>query len=600
MVVAVLGVVSMKWGNSNSAMAGAFFASMAALSSLFSLFFFYLENRRDQARTANEILKEGYSGRSEIFEQGLGREESAFANYCRSGVSVISFVFGVVLIAVAWTLRGRVVASEPQLAEVPLQVVAVTLLPLFLALFSGSYFSGLSREKGMRWFRASGCWLLCSALVFALSSLALLAEHFLEQKRDLDNSFASVLFIVLMVIGAEILLGIILDIYRPGREPEEKPAFESKILAIIFQPGGIARNIAEVVNYQFGFSVSDTWFFKVTEKTLLPFVVITALLGYLMTSVVYIDSDSQGIREFCGRVVSKDPLTPGVYFKLPYPFGEIRRFPVKKVQEFSLGYTTDDKHKSSEVVVWTRSHVSNEENFLLPDSRSGVLGSDSIAVSFVTVRIPVRYVVKDLYSYLYNFRDAGAILQRLAQAETLAYLANTDFFYFFSVGRLEASEELTRRIQGAADKAGLGIDVVYVNLLATHPPVVVGDAFQKVTSAMEKKEALILDAMAYANRVIPEAEGKAAKLLKEAEGYKYRIVKVAKAEEIRFRNQLKAYNEFKEFYTLSREMELMEQTAGRRKYIVPANFPTDIFTINLEDKLSPDLFDMNITPATDK
>ena len=283
-------------------------------------------------------------------------------------------------------------------------------------------------------------------------------------------------------------------------------------------------------------------------------------------------------------------------FKLPYPFGNIRQFPVKNIQEFNLGYSLAEDHQASSVIVWNRSHVTTEENFLLPDSQSGAKDSDSIAVSFVTVRIPVRFVVKDLYKYLYNFRDGKAVLEKLAQAEVVAYLANSDFFTFLNTGRLEASEDMTRLIQKAADKADLGVDIVYVNLLATHPPVVVGDAFQSVTSAMERKEALILEAMAFANRSIPEAKGKASTLLNDAEAYRFRALSLAKAEVELFKSQSKAHRSFEKYYETSKELEVMESTKDRRKYVIPANYPKEIYDINLEDKSQPDLLDLEVTP----
>lgn len=591
-----LGIVSFISGSSLTSMVASIFSIFAGVTGLFSLFYFLLEKRGQKAEAADEVLKASYEGRSELFDQNSGREVLAFNNFCSKGVPVITFVLATALVLVSLFVFQNVKSAELSLSSNPLRSAAITLVPMFLAFFGGSYFSGLSRENGMRWFRSQGCWLLASAFGFLASSILFLLEYFSENTTDFDAVVAKVFLFFLGAIGVELVLGVILDIYRPDFDAKEKPAYESKLLTIIFQPGGVAKNIAEVINYQFGFTVSDTWFFKFIEKMLLPFVLVTLLIAYLMGSVVYIDSDSQGIKETFGKVTSRRALTPGVYFKLPYPFGEIRQFPVKNIQEFNLGYSLADDHKASSVIVWNRSHVSTEENFLLPDSQSGAKDSDSVAVSFVTVRIPVRFVVKDLYKYLYNFRDAKAVLKKLAQAEVVEYLASSDFFTFLNTGRLEASEDMTKLIQKAADKADLGVEIVYVNLLATHPPVVVGDAFQSVTSAMEKKEALILDAMAYANRTVPEAKGKAAIVLKDAEAYRFRALSLAKAEVELFKSQSKAHKSFEKYYEVSKELEVMESTKDRRKYVVPENYPKEIYDINLEDKSQPDLMDLEVVP----
>lgn len=598
-VVGALSLVGYVNGSSLTALIAACFAFSGGLTAIFSLIYLILERRAETAKSAGELLKSSLKGRGELFEESHSREQLAFRSFCKNGTPIATFVTAVIVGTAAFLLFRKLGALEPVYAQNALRSAAITLVPLFTAFFVGSYFSGLSREEGMRWFRAPGVWLLASAFVLLMTEVAFILEFFFEGSTDFDALFAKCFTVLMGLVGLELILGLVLDVYRPDFDAEEKPAYESKILTIVFQPGGIAKNIAEVINYQFGFSVSNTWFFRFMEKMVLPFFMGTAGLAYLMSSVVFIDSDSEGIKEQFGRVVSSQPLKPGVHFKLPYPFGRIRQFPVKKIQEFNLGYALNDEHQLSEVIVWTRSHVSSEENFLLPDSRSGMEGSDSIAVSFLTVRIPVRYVVKDLHRYLYNFQDGKAALQKLAQAEVLAYLANSDFFDFLSKKRLEASEEMTALIQKAADKAKLGVEVVYVNLLATHPPVVVGDAFQEVTSAMERKEALILEAMAYANRVIPEAKGRAEKLVSEAESLRFRTVKLAKAEVELFKSQSTAHRVFERYYETAKELEVMERTVDRRKYVVPAGYPSAVYDVNLEDKLQPDLMDLEVVPNVD-
>jgi hypothetical protein len=88
--------------------------------------------------------------------------------------------------------------------------------------------------------------------------------------------------ILLVFIGAETALNLIFDIYRPRLKGQySRSAFDSRILGVINEPGGIFRSAAGAIDYQFGFEVSQTWFYKLLEKAIAPLVLFAVITLYL-------------------------------------------------------------------------------------------------------------------------------------------------------------------------------------------------------------------------------------------------------------------------------------------------------------------------------
>ncbi|MFA0753956.1 MAG: hypothetical protein IMHGJWDQ_001739 [Candidatus Fervidibacter sp.] len=116
-----------------------------------------------------------------------------------------------------------------------------------------------------------------------------------------------------------------------------------------------------------------------------------------------------------------------------------------------------------------------------------------------------------------------------------------------------------------------GIEVVAVRLQDVHPPIEVVDAFRKVASALEEKEASINQAEAYRNAQIPMARGKAGAQLKAADAYKWRRIWHAAGEAYRWQWLAEVYRQFPEVTRIRLYLEAIEQAlAGKPKVIMDA------------------------------
>ncbi|NOT01300.1 MAG: hypothetical protein HOP29_11805, partial [Phycisphaerales bacterium] len=185
------------------------------------------------------------------------------------------------------------------------------------------YVVGMSRHAPWRLLRAGGSYLLGCSLTAVVVAAAMAMARVETTRLWAEPVAAYAIRVGMLLLGVEILLNFILDFYRPRRTGEDiRPAFDSRVLALLGEPGGVVRSIAETINYQFGFEVSSTWFYKLVQRSVFPLVVLTAVVLMLLTSVVVVDVDERAYIERFGRQVASaggEPLGPGLHFKWFWP-----------------------------------------------------------------------------------------------------------------------------------------------------------------------------------------------------------------------------------------------------------------------------------------
>lgn len=570
---------------------------------------------------------------TELFEDAddaarlAARSEEHFLKY---GVPFFTILLGLGLVT-ATVLLWRSWSAQPAfpVARNPLSMAALSVILGLFPAICGSYFIGVSREAGCRWLRPAGAWMFLVGGLFGLSAGVMLCEHFGKWTLVVDYRVALAGLALLGALGVELFLSFVIEFYRPRMPGEgERPLPESRILALFTEPGGVARNVAASLDYQFGFEVSEVWFYRFLERTVVPFAVAMVLLLWLLTSLVTIEPYDCGIRETLGRVqrdASGDAeiLKPGFYFKWPWPLARIHIFPVEQVQEVVIGYdenedggaakaaAADDGHghgatetkanpaepHKAQVIVWSTQHYTSEVDFLVgSDPRAGGIVGDvgQVTASLMAADIPLYFRVEDLYSYAYLHQDAREELRSLATREVVRYLAEADFNRLLGAERAQAAATLQERIQAAADRVNLGVRVVFVGLQGLHPPVETGAAFDAVVGSSEEMHQRILEAEAYAARRRPEAEGRRSALVNEAEAYRTERHQVAEAEAEHFTKQLLAYRASPRMFVLNSFLDVLETDAATiRKYVVATERSHEVFILDLQEKLRPDLLDLD-------
>lgn len=540
----------------------------------------------------------------------------------------------------------------------------------FVSFLVSRYATGLSAQRQWKPLRAGGSFLLAVAILCFALAIGLALAHF--KIFVVVKVIAVAVPILLVMLGAETALNIVLDIYRPRlKDQYSRSAFDSRLLGLINEPGGIFRSVASTIDYQFGFQVSQTWFYKLLEKAIVPLVLFAAVTLYLLSCIVVVAPNEEAIIEHFGNPINDANnirlVGPGLTFKWPWPIDIAYKYPTKKVVELHIGYVPKVDPKTKEVIreplLWGKTHFQEEYSVIVAGRYSGGNLADAAGpVSLVKANIPVQYRIKDLYSYLYNHSEPGKLLEAICYHELAKFAASAKVEVddqdqdgynlkesLFGAGRSEAKSVLTDNIQKAADRAKLGVEIVFLGLQGIHPSVEVAADYQKVIGAIQKKQALILQAQAERNKNLSNlvgsvedadklydlaaryqsvlrsatkdeqakkenrlqdvdveklgdeldmAFGKAGgdifKTLRESQSYAFEKATLAQATGQRFASQLKAYRAAKEIYKREqRSAALEESLKDARKYVVVAD-PNDmqVFIVNFEEKLTPSLYDI--------
>jgi len=218
------------------------------------------------------------------------------------------------------------VAQNPPLAATFLAFAG------FFSFLCSRYASGMSREPGWRMLRSAATYLAGNAL----ACLVLVAAMGLEILRlpYAEPVAAYVIRIGMLLLGLEFAINFVMDLYRPRAADEEpRPAFDSRLLALVTEPGGIARSIADAINYQFGFEVSGTWFYQLLQRSVLPLAAFTLVALVALSSIVVVDADQQAVVEHFGRPAEAGALEPGFHLKRPWPIDRVYREGVQRIRE---------------------------------------------------------------------------------------------------------------------------------------------------------------------------------------------------------------------------------------------------------------------------
>ena len=324
------------------------------------------------------------------------------------------------------------------------------------------------------------------------------------------------------------------------------------------------------------------------------------------------DIEYRGIREVFGKVSVQEALTPGLYFKWPFPFERIYTFPVERVQEITIGGHHEfhgGEHGKEEsyderIILWDiKEQHGDESNFIVADDDHGAGSnaalrdrkSEQLSMGVISAHIPLYFKVRNLYDYAYRHENAVKTLQNVATRELIRYLSGANFSSILGDKRHEAGAILNQRIQEASNDANLGVEVVFVSLAGLHPPAGVGASFDNVVASREMQYTEILQAKTYASILEPKTESMAITLTDSAEAYKLERNRVASAEGERFLSQLKGYEAAPELYVLSTYLDvLLNEGRDVRKYILTGGMSREVLILNLEKKLKSSLLDLNL------
>jgi membrane protease subunit HflK len=606
---AVAGFAVARVANSLAGYVGAAFMGLGALVAAVSWFQMRLEENEQLEKFELDELARG-KGSSTLFE---GRDAEVFPAR-RSREQFERFfvpVFTVLLFAAQAAgafLLWRWLENPGTIPDVKQPAVALALFGLFaLVLFLlGKFSATMARLENHRLLRPSGSWLLLSAYICFIVAVGVVAVQ--AGFPNADSYVARGLSVLLGLVALETLVNLILEIYRPRLKGKvARPLYESRVVGLLGQPEGLITTAAQALDYQFGFKVSETWFYRFFEKALGWLLLLQVGVLFLSTAFVFIEPGQQGLLERFGRpVANRTLLDPGPHLKWPWPIDKVHMYRTDQIQSFNIGYAPDmDPLHQPPVLLWTIPHP-KEENFLVANrdqnastSTNAVTGRRAPPVSLLTVSIPVQFQIGDLLAWAYNNNDPTNLLQQLATREVVRYLVSADLNDIMSQSRGEAADNLRERIQEAANEHKLGARIVFVGLQDIHPPTKVAGDYEKVISASHQRQAKILAAEADSIHTNALAEAQSTNMINQAIADRVTREIGSVAQAALFTNQIPAFNAAPSVYMEQTYLQMFARaTAGRRKYVLLTTNTHNVFVIDLQDKIREDL--LNLEPGLKK
>jgi regulator of protease activity HflC (stomatin/prohibitin superfamily) len=610
--VGVGGFIVARYANSPAALVSVIFIAVGLLVAAVSWFQMRLEESERLERLELDELAKGHAGSalfetkdSEIFPARRSREQ-----FERFFVPIFTALLCIGQAAAAFFLWRWL--SQPALAfEVKQPMPALFFFGFFfLGLFVvGRFSANRARLENDRLLRPGAGYMLLNAYLCLAVAIGIVVVEAGVPRADFY--VARGLCVLLALTAVETLVMLLLEMYRPRVKGKvERPLYESRLVGLLGQPEGLVTTAAQALDYQFGFKVSETWFYRLfVEKALVVLLCLQIAALILSTCIVFIEAGEQGLLERCGRPISP-PLTAGAHFKLPWPLDHLYRFRTQQIQSFEIGTTPEAEKTEGPFVLWTVAH-SKEDNFLVANrepasaeltNTNNAIGSSSRRtppVSLVSGSIPVQYQITDLAAWAYNNEDAPSLLEDLATREVVRYLVGADMNEIMSSGRLEAAEQLRERIQSAADGQKLGAKVVSVGLQDLHPPVKVAPDYEKVIGAIHSKEAKILAARAEEIKTNALAEAKATNVINVASANRIQKEIDALARAALFTNQIPAYQAAPSVYIQRAYLRAFaDSTAAARKYVLLTTNTHDVLQFDLQDKIRADILtDVGVQPA---
>ncbi|MBI3192533.1 MAG: hypothetical protein HYZ36_07705, partial [Pedosphaera parvula] len=433
-VIGAASAIASRYANTATGQVGTVFLGFGLLVAAISYFQMRLEAREYLERLEfDELTKEKNaaalfaSQEAEAFPARRSREQ--FERFFVPAFTVVLFLLEG--LAVWWFLTHADKSGPPLVKRAPLTmaVYGVLLIVLFLL---GKFSANIARIEKQRLLRPGASYMLLGAFI-CLATIVTEGLLWADVPRA-DLYVARALCVVLGVIAAETLLNLLLEIYRPRMKGQAaRLLYESRLVGLLGQPGGIISTAAHALDYQFGFKVSETWFYRFLERAIAWIVLLQVSALLLSTMVVIVEPQEEVLLERFGN--PERVLKPGLHFKLFWPVEKAHRFDASRVQTILVGEGDHkDGHKDEHednTILWVKAHSSGPEFNLLVASRdssapSSPGGEQAAPVNLLTVEVPVHFVVTNVEHWAYNHATPAQLLEELATREVVRHLVSVD------------------------------------------------------------------------------------------------------------------------------------------------------------------------------
>jgi len=241
------------------------------------------------------------------------------------------------------------------------------------------------------------------------------------------------------------------------------------------------------------------------------------LVLWLASGFYIVDEKQRGVVFTFGK--QTDLTSPGLRWRLPYPFQSQEIVNLSQVRTVEVGYRNTVKTKVL------------KESIMLTDDEN-----------IIDIQFAVQYILKDPLAYLFNNRKPDETVLQAAETAFREVVGSSKMDFVLYEGREQVAIAAQKQIQDILDRYKTGIAISRVTMQNAQPPEQVQAAFDDAVKAKQDLERQKSEGQAYFNDVVPKARGAASRLLEEAQGYRQRVLANAEGEASRFKQVLAEYN----------------------------------------------------------
>jgi membrane protease subunit HflK len=316
-----------------------------------------------------------------------------------------------------------------------------------------------------------------------------------------------------------------------------------------------------------------SWFFKYAKRLiwLNIFIIILLYTGLGFYTVLPYQT---GVEMLFGKVTELN--SPGLHFHLPEPMGRVLKIHTGVATRLEIGFRTNWAKDIEEpkAYLWELTHT--DGRFIKNYEESIALTGDE---NLIDGNFLCYYRITDPVHYGLNCDNARETLRSLFCQEVHAVLGHYHLESLLTSLRGAVQAELTQNMKKAVEKLYLGVEIITVYMQEAHPPIKVVPQYRAVASAREKKDEIIHQANAYANKLLPISRGQGEKRILEALAYAFEKKETAAGKIRTFRLKEQMFSTFPALHKVRLWWDKIEKILKDKTiYILPGNAKRRFYT----------------------
>ncbi len=375
---------------------------------------------------------------------------------------------------------------------------------------------------------------------------------------DLDWWIAHVVLAWLLAVAGEQLARLLWAwLGRRGEGSPFLPPLTSFLRQLVFVRGNPVASLFETIELHWGVSFRSSWAIRFVRRALVPTGLMALLMFWGLSSLSMVGPSELGLRETFGRL-ERHPLQPGLHWKLPWPFGRVLRYEVKRVDAKPLGYIEMD---GPVAYLWTTKHAEEEFALVMGD------GTEAVVVNAV-LYYKIREDDAGFLDYALQFQNPDDALEGFGYRALMEQTRASTLGEVLATNRYAFTGEIQRLLQQYAEENRLGIEVVDVALFSLHPPIEAAPDYLDVISAQIDAERYVTEAAGERLVRMEEAAAEGAKMVADAKIEEARRVGEAIEESAEFVAVGRAYAVAPEAFELRLRGDVLQEALNNRPVIL--------------------------------